>query len=121
VVVGGLAVAIAVAGVSITQGMGGGGEATGKLKGCVDRGSGELRIVKGKCDKGERKLAWNKPGARGPQGAPGAPGETGPPGEQGARGSFDFDSFQGMQCDDGSGPETIDLSYDDDGVATFTC
>lgn len=120
VLIGGLAIAIAIAGVSITQGMGG-GEATGKLKGCADRSGGDLRIVKGKCRKGERKLTWNKPGAPGAPGQPGAVGAAGAQGERGDRGSFEFDSFQGMECDNGTTQGQIELTYDDQGYATFRC
>lgn len=51
------------------------------LRGCVDRHSGELRIVKAghRCGKGESAVKWNKlgpVGATGPAGAPGAAGAT---------------------------------------------
>jgi hypothetical protein len=47
------------------------------LIGCVDKQTGDLRIVKRKCARGERKLSWNKRGPVGPVGPAGATGASG--------------------------------------------
>jgi hypothetical protein len=46
------------------------------VKACVNKSTGELRILTGKkkCKKGWKKISWNKKGATGPQGNPGAQG-----------------------------------------------
>jgi Collagen triple helix repeat (20 copies) len=59
-------------------------------------------------------------GASGPQGARGPMGSKGIDGLEGLAGTFDFDSFQGMPCDDGA-PGTILLTYESDGKARFAC
>ncbi len=52
------------------------GKVAAVLIGCVDKHTGDLRIVKRKCARGERKLSWNKRGPVGPAGAAGASGAT---------------------------------------------
>jgi hypothetical protein len=95
----------------------------GPVKGCVDRGSGELRVVKPAkpCRRGERRLSWSLGGATGPAGPRGGPGTNGGIGPPGQRGSFIFDDFDGMPCTDNSQPGTIDISYDSNGFASLTC
>jgi hypothetical protein len=47
------------------------------VKACVNKSTGELRILTGsknKCKKGWKKISWNKKGATGPQGNQGAQG-----------------------------------------------
>jgi hypothetical protein len=123
---GGLSLAAVAASVSLSEGRAVLGQEP--LTGCADRRGGELEIFleRQRCGRAERKLAWNKPGARGPagalgaRGAVGATGPSGGTGERGQRGDFGFDDFDGMGCDDGS-PGTIDTSLDGDGFATFAC
>ena len=99
------------------------------LRACVDGRTGALSIVQAgrRCGRRDRAVSWNIRGKTGPPGADGAPGERGAPGaigadgSQGAAGSFDFDSFDGMECDAGSGADTVDVTYDSDGFATFQC
>jgi len=80
-----------------------------------------------RCGRGDRAVSWNirgETGARGsvgPDGASGATGATGVAGSQGARGSFNFDDFDGMACDAASGPDTVSVTFDSDGFATFQC
>jgi hypothetical protein len=65
-----------------------------QIKACYSKKTGELRIKKAgtKCKRGEKKLAWNKRGVRGPrgpvgvQGPKGETGATGPTGAQGPAG-----------------------------------
>ncbi len=119
--------AVLVAGVGVTLGQGSTGERP--LRACVDSKTGALRLVAGgrRCGRGERAVRWNIRGKTGPPGAAGAPGDrgasgaTGADGSQGARGSFAFDDFDGMSCDAGSGPDTVTVTYDSDGFATFQC
>ena len=60
--------------------------ADGRIKGCVSKKSGALRVVEPgkKCSKKTKALVWSK---RGPQGAAGAQGDTGPQGATGAPGA----------------------------------
>jgi hypothetical protein len=69
-------------------------------------------------------VTWNirgRAGTTGANGTRGVQGANGPAGARGAAGTFDFDSFDGMECDAGSGADTVDVTYDSDGFATFTC
>jgi hypothetical protein len=95
----------------------------------VDGKTGALSLVSAgrRCGRGDRAVSWNirgktgPPGSAGAQGERGAPGATGIAGLQGARGSFNFDDFDGMSCNAGSGPNTVTVTYDSDGFATFQC
>jgi hypothetical protein len=99
------------------------------LRACVDGRTGALNMVQAgqRCGRGDRAVRWNIRGKTGPrgsvgaEGARGAPGATGVAGSQGARGSFNFDDFDGMSCNAGSGPNTVTVTYDFDGFATFQC
>jgi hypothetical protein len=96
------------------------------LRACVLKKSGAVRLVAagGRCRRGERVVTWNirgRAGTAGAEGTRGAQGGAGPTGARGAAGTFDFDSFDGMECDAGSGADTVDVTYDSDGFATFTC
>jgi hypothetical protein len=103
------------------------GAATSRpLRICVVAKTGNVSLVqKGKrCGRGSRAVTWNIRGRTGARGAPGAPGQAGargPTGAQGTRGNFDFDDFEGMSCDDGSGPDNVIVEYDANGYATFRC
>jgi hypothetical protein len=112
-----------------TVALGQGSTATKPLRACVAKKSGAIRLVAAarRCRHTEHVVTWNirgkagEPGPAGADGAPGANGSTGQPGADGTPGTFDFDSFDGMECDAGSGADTIDVTYDSDGFATFTC
>jgi hypothetical protein len=116
-----------VAGGGVTLGQGGGG--TTAFRACVDKRGGELFIPRAgrSCRRSQRVVTWNVRGPAGPAGVAGPPGErgadgtTGPTGPKGADGTFEFDSFDGMPCDDGSGPGTVDMTYDSNGFARFQC
>lgn len=79
-----LAVAGAVAGPVAAAPAAGGGTVTA----CVNKRTGDARIVTGKkakkkCPKGTTKVTWNASGRPGPTGAPGAGGANGLPGAPG--------------------------------------
>ena len=106
------------------------------LVGCVDKQTGDLRIVKRTCARGERKVRWNKEGVVGPVGPAGPVGASGAtkvvvrtsseapvpagsftnglvkcaPGEKAVGGGAGYDTF--------SGKETVAYSYpiDKDGI-----
>lgn len=117
------------AGGGVTLGQSGGGAATGPLRGCVDKRTGELFLVRAgrSCRSGRRVVTWNVRGRAGPAGAAGLPGAggaqgaRGPDGAPGAPGSFSFNQFDGMPCDAGSGPDSVALTYDPNGFARFEC
>jgi hypothetical protein len=122
--------AVLAGGAALTFGQG--GTSAKPIAGCADRGSGKLRVLDAdeRCRRGERRLTWNRRGRRGPAGAQGTVGTTGAPGVAGApgargpdgsRGTFAFDSFDGMQCVRDNTAGTIDLTYDAQGFARFTC
>jgi hypothetical protein len=115
------AAAVVAAGAGATLGQ---GAASNKpLRICVLSKTGQVSLVqKGKrCGKGSRAVTWNVRGRTGAQGAPGQPGARGATGTQGGRGNFDFDDFKDMPCDAGSGPDTVNVTYDSNGFATFRC
>jgi collagen type I/II/III/V/XI/XXIV/XXVII alpha len=109
--------------------LGQGSASDGPLRACVDGTTGALSVVSAgrRCARGDRAVSWNIRGRTGPRGSVGAQGESGAPGAtgsaglQGARGSFGFDDFDGMSCNAGSGPDTVTVTYDSDGFATFQC
>ena len=110
------------AGASLTLGQG--GVETAKIKACVDRDSGTLLLPKsGRCGKGTKRLSFNRPGGAGATGSAGETGPRGPAGPDGASGAdgspgqFRFDQLDGTAC--GSGQ--VDITFDNQGVATFTC
>jgi hypothetical protein len=78
-----------------------GGSSNDVIKGCIDKKSGQLRVLAKaktgkpapKCGRTESALSWNK---QGPAGAPGAGGTTGPRGAQGDRGPAGADGAQGV-------------------------
>ncbi len=119
--------AVLVAGVGVTLGQGSTGDRP--VRACVDSRTGALRLVAAgrSCGRRSRALSWNvrgetgRPGPDGAPGPPGAAGATGNAGSDGAQGSFNFDDFDGMSCDAGSGPDTVTVSYDSNGFATFQC
>jgi hypothetical protein len=116
--------AVLAVGAAVTLGQG--STASKPLRACVAKKSGAVRLVTAgrRCHGGERVVTWNirgRAGTAGAQGLRGAQGATGQPGARGAAGTFDFDSFDGMECDAGSGADTVDVTYDSDGFATFTC
>jgi hypothetical protein len=132
VIRGGLVVTLCAGGVlaaSAGATLGQGSASDRALRACVDGRTGTLSVVSAgrRCGRGDRAVRWNVRGKAGPRGSVGAEGERGAPGAtgvaglQGARGSFDFDDFDGMSCDAGSGPNTVTLTYDSDGFATFRC
>ncbi|MEA2365398.1 MAG: hypothetical protein QOI32_910 [Thermoleophilaceae bacterium] len=115
------AAAVVAAGAGATLGQ---GAASSKpLRICVLSKTGQVSLVqKGKrCGHGSRAVTWNVRGRTGAQGAPGQPGARGATGTQGGRGNFDFDDFKDMPCDAGSGPDTVNVTYDSNGFATFRC
>jgi hypothetical protein len=60
----------------------------GDIDACVERRTGELRLLKGKkCARKERAVAWSTTGPRGPSGEDGPPGADGAPGQQGEPGA----------------------------------
>ena len=115
------------AGVSVTFGQG--SPADKPLRACIDKKTGALYVVKGDagCGTKRREATWNIRGKTGPAGVAGLPGErgaqgpAGAPGGRGARGTFNFDDFDGMPCDAGSGASTVDMTYDSNGFASFQC
>ena len=126
----------ALAGASLSLGAGTGG--SNPVNACVKSKTGSARVVSAgaKCRRGEKRLTWNvrgaqgargPAGARGTDGAPGSNGSAGAPGAGGARGetgspgnrgTFNFDTFQGMPCQNG---DNIALTYGSSGQVTFTC
>ena len=115
------------AGASVTFGQ---GSTAGKpLRACVDKKTGAIYMVKPgvRCGTKRRVATWNirgktgPAGEAGPAGERGAQGAAGAPGARGARGTFDFDDFDGMPCDAGSGPSSVDVTYDSNGFASFQC
>lgn len=55
-----------------------GPESAGIIHACVDRKTGDVRILPGRgCGRWEESVIWNVRGPRGPQGPPGASGLTG--------------------------------------------
>jgi hypothetical protein len=61
----------------------------GKITGCYDKNTGQLRVIKSnkRCNrKLERRLTWNQTGPRGLKGAPGLKGATGTTGATGPLG-----------------------------------
>jgi hypothetical protein len=118
------AMAVLAAGATVTLGQD--STAAKPLRACVAKQSGAVRLVAadGRCRSGERVVTWNirgRAGTAGANGTRGVQGANGPAGARGAAGTFDFDSFDGMECDAGSGADTVDVTYDSDGFATFTC
>jgi hypothetical protein len=76
--------------------IGGGGYAIaagggGKVNACVHKSNGGL-YIKSKCQRGDRKLTWNKVGPRGATGATGARGATGAAGGTGPAGPVKLDT-----------------------------
>jgi Collagen triple helix repeat (20 copies) len=99
------------------------------LRACVNSKTGAVSLVAAgrRCGHGRRAVTWNirgktgAPGPAGAQGEAGTRGSTGAPGDRGARGTFNFDDFDGMACDAGSGASTVDVTYDSNGFARFEC
>src|SRR5580765_5400712 len=60
----------------------------GIIAACVNRHSGELKIVSDgtRCQKGHELLRWNQAGSVGPVGPAGPQGRQGPPGPSGPQG-----------------------------------
>jgi Collagen triple helix repeat (20 copies) len=122
-----VAAAVLAAGATVTLGQG--STASKPLRACVDKKTGKMYAVKGDagCGPKRRAVTWNirgktgPPGEAGPAGAQGAQGAAGAPGDRGARGTFNFDDFDGMACDSGSGPDTVTVTYDSNGFASFEC
>jgi hypothetical protein len=112
--------------------------------------SGLLRVVHGasSCGKHEQALSWNTEGPAGPAGPAGAQGPAGPAGAQGPAGPAgpagatgpagpagpagpqgppgpagaglaSLDALDGTACDSGAG--TLDVAYDESGLAVLTC
>ena len=76
--------------------------ADGKISGCYDLKSGELRVVDGsaKCKSTEASITWNQAGPVGPRGPVGPAGATGPAGPAGP--VRDFDDVVGSTCRGGT-------------------
>ena len=116
------------------------------INACVKKKDGRLRIVSAaaSCRRNEVPLAWNahgaagrpgttgpagpagakgEPGARGATGAAGAAGPVGPSGPQGPAGAglTSLEGLNGLPCHAGAQTGTVALTYDANGVATFTC
>ena len=112
------------------------GAGSAPIKTCVAK-SGDARVLaSGRCKAGERLVEWNEKGpvgARGPAGAGGAAGSAGPAGSQGAagapgqdgskggRGTFNPDSFEGMQCTKNQVAGTLHMTFGASGQVAFTC
>jgi hypothetical protein len=120
-------VAVLAAGATVTLGQ---GSTAGKpLRACVAKKSGAIYLVKSgaRCRAGRRLVTWNIRGRTGPPGVAGTAGErgaqgaAGAPGNRGTRGTFNFDDFDGMPCDAGPGPSSVDVTYDSNGFASFQC
>lgn len=93
--------------------------AGGKIRACVNKGNGNVRIVDrdDDCRRNERFVTWNRRGPQGPMGpagAPGAPGakgdkgDPGQPGEKGEKGDKGDKGEPGDSCS--GGPPTPGLS-----------
>ena len=78
-------------------------DADGTVNGCVKSGNGQLYVIDpsvGQTCKKDAALAWNKPGAGGPQGLAGPQGFTG---AQGTAGSSGYETMRDQETADGSG------------------
>lgn len=85
-----------------------------KIKACVAKKSGDLRIKgKRKCRRSEKKLVWNTRGRRGRAGPVGETGATGPAGPQGPAG-LSGGSGGGVTL----GPGTVGTEHIADGSIT---
>ena len=113
--------------------------------GCVLNGVGTVRLVDpslsgtsllSHCISGkETSITWNQQGPQGPKGETGATGPQGSQGDAGAAGPqglqgpqgppgtglASFDDLNGLACTSPTGPGTIAVSFDAQGVATLTC
>ena len=107
---------------------------------CVHKKSGAARIVtaRKRCARTERRVTWNRVGPAGADGVAGATGAAGPAGQAGAagaagqpgaagergesgdQGTFRFDDFDGMPCNDGQAG-TTNVIYDSEGRVRFEC
>jgi len=63
-------------------------DSSGAFHACVKKSTGAIRAAKGdaKCERSERRAAWNQQGPAGPAGAPGATGKSGEAGPAGNAG-----------------------------------
>jgi hypothetical protein len=116
--------AVALAGAAVAAIPGG----DGVIHACRKVDGGALRAVAraSACRSGERALAWNQRGARGPAGPTGPQGAAGPQGATGAQGPAgpglsSFDSLAGLTCTNAGQAGTISISYDGSGLAQITC
>src|SRR5688500_16272074 len=77
-----------------------------QIKACYSKKTGELRVKKAgkKCKRGEKRLAWNKRGVRGPRGKAGA---QGPKGDAGATGPTGAQGPAGLPGGGGGGGVTL--------------
>jgi hypothetical protein len=140
---------VLIAGVALAAQPGGRKPSNAMINACVKKKDGRLRIVAAaaSCRRNEVPLAWNAQGAAGPAGRPGATGPAGPSGakgEPGARGATgaagaagpagpagpqgpggagltSLEALKGLSCHAGGQTGTVALTYDANGVATFTC
>lgn len=115
--------------------------ADGTIHACASRKGGRLRLSStGRCLRAERAIGWNvrgpsgtpgPAGAAGPAGVLGSKGDPGPPGPRGPEGArgpkgesgtlASFEALDGLACQANGRAGTIDLAFDADGRATFTC
>src|SRR5438034_5217568 len=116
-------------------------DSTGAYHGCVNSGSGLLRVVTptDTCNGSEVPIRWSEVGPQGPKGDKGDPGAAGPAGVQGpkgdkgdpgvqgergpaGRGLGSLDDLAGVPCDVGHPTEgVIKLAYMPGGFVVLTC
>src|SRR2546423_8212482 len=73
-----LALVLAMGGFAVAQSGRGSG---GTIRGCADKKTGVLRVLKarGKCNRRERAISWQQQGPQGVAGSPGTAGRAGVP------------------------------------------
>jgi hypothetical protein len=98
-------------------------DSTGAYHGCVNGGSGLLRVVTPTeaCNPNEVAITWSEVGPQGPKGDKGDPGPQGDPGPAGP-GLTSFDDLAGVPCNVGRPTAgVIKISYAPGGGVILTC
>ena len=101
--------------------------ADGKINGCYDKSTGNLRVIdtaKDKCKVSEVAISWNQAGSPGPQGDEGPAGPTGPQGPAGQPGGgvAALADLDGIDCTTVHGDQgTLAVSYGEGTSIVFDC
>lgn len=127
-IVGAIIIALLLGGATTALGVIGIPDADGRIYGCYENKSGELRLVPAgeQCAKNETSIYWNQTGPVGPTGPQGAKGDTGAAGAQGPAGPAgagltSLDSLNGLPCNTSATAGTTRVTYGLSGAVTIVC